>query len=247
SSGLTCLISANSIKKGLSWELGRLVVMLPLNKIKMNSNYLVSLVKKRDRVGRGPGFEGGQTRVTLRFPKRGGGFRPKKVYQIINLSELEKDERVANGQIIDFTREKSPVKILGGGNFTKKLLIKAAIFSRSAQEKITQTGGKFEAIKNLGTCLKNIKLKKGAIRQAAENSESDELTLSFSKVKEFFSISFSRRQIFFPERKTYPEIFSKPEGKYEGFTLEKEAKQQALTEIDNQLTENCVVPKISIC
>ncbi|CAG8746799.1 14858_t:CDS:2, partial [Cetraspora pellucida] len=136
------------------------------------SNYLTTIVKKRKTVGRGdktagrgqkgqksrksghvrPGFEGGQTEVARRFPKRGGGFRPDRIsYQVINLAQLEADEKITNGQTVDFTQEKFPVKILGTGNFTKNLTIQATAFSRQAQEKITQAGGNFKikAKKNL--------------------------------------------------------------------------------------------------
>ena len=131
------------------------------------NNYLTTIVKKRKTVGRGdktagrgqkgqkarksghvrPGFEGGQTEVARRFPKRGGGFRPDRIsYQVINLSQLEADEKIISGQTVDFTREKSPIKILGTGNFTKNLTIQAAAFSQQAQTKITQAGGNFEII-----------------------------------------------------------------------------------------------------
>jgi large subunit ribosomal protein L15 len=136
------------------------------------NNYLTAIVKKKKIVGRGvgsgrgktsgrgqkgqgsrksghvrPGFEGGQTPVYRRFPKRGGGFKPKKIsYQAINLEKLEKDERITNKQVVDLTREKSPVKILGKGNLTKNLTVKAAAFSQQAQEKITQAGGHFQII-----------------------------------------------------------------------------------------------------
>jgi large subunit ribosomal protein L15 len=136
------------------------------------NNYLVNIVKKSKRVGRGDktagrggkgqtarsggvsgtkkwkGFEGGQTPVFRRFPKRGGGFREKKIsYQIINLDNLEKDERIVGGQVVDFAQEKLPTKILGGGELTKNLTIKAAAFSQQAQEKITKAGGKFQLVK----------------------------------------------------------------------------------------------------
>jgi large subunit ribosomal protein L15 len=131
-------------------------------------NYLTTVVKKKKIVGRGigsgrgktsgrgqkgqgsrksgnvrPGFEGGQTQVYRRFPKRGGGFRPPKIsYQIINLANLEKDEKVINGQEIYLPG----VKILGEGNLTKNLVIKATAFSQEAQKKITQSGGNFKVI-----------------------------------------------------------------------------------------------------
>lgn len=136
-----------------------------------NNNYLTTIVKKKKIVGRGigsgrgktsgrgqkgqgsrksgrvrPGFEGGQTPVYRAFPKRGGGFKKKISYRVVNLARLEKDEKIINGQIVDFTQEKPPVKILGEGNFTKNLTIKAATFSQQAQEKITQAGGNFQVI-----------------------------------------------------------------------------------------------------
>jgi len=136
------------------------------------NNYLTTIVKKKKIVGRGigsgrgktsgrgqkgqgsrksgnvrPGFEGGQTPVYRAFPKRGGGFKKKKIsYQIVNLEELEKDEKITAGQEVDLSQKKSPIKILGEGNFTKKLTIKAAAFSQQAQEKITQAGGNFQIV-----------------------------------------------------------------------------------------------------
>lgn len=134
------------------------------------SNYLVSIRdRKKKIVGRGvgsgrgktagrgtkgqksrksgrvrPGFEGGQTPIYRRLPKHGQGFkREKLVYQAINLGRLEKDKKIISGQLLDFTDEKIPVKILGKGEFSKNLTIKATAFSRSAQQKIVQMGGKF--------------------------------------------------------------------------------------------------------
>jgi len=136
------------------------------------NNYLTTIVKKKKIVGRGigsgrgktsgrgqkgqgsrksghvrPGFEGGQTPVYRAFPKRGGGFKKKKIsYQVVNLEELEKDEKITGGQVVDLSEKKFPIKILGEGNFTKNLTIKAAAFSQPAQEKITQAGGNFQII-----------------------------------------------------------------------------------------------------
>jgi large subunit ribosomal protein L15 len=138
------------------------------------SNYLVSIRdRKKKIVGRGvgsgrgktagrgtkgqkarksgrvrPGFEGGQTPIYRRFPKHGQGFKREKIiYQLINLERLEKDEKITSDQVLDFTGEKIPVKILGKGEFSKNLTIKAATFSQSAQQKIVQAGGKFEVCK----------------------------------------------------------------------------------------------------
>src|SRR6185369_5889673 len=82
-----------------------------------------------------PGFEGGQTPVYRRFPKR--GFKTKRFScqpVVVNLEKLERDEKVVNGQTVDFTQSKFPVKILGKGELTKILTIKANFFSQSARE-----------------------------------------------------------------------------------------------------------------
>src|SRR4051812_20996684 len=134
------------------------------------NNYLTTIVKKKKLLGRGegsgsgktcgrgqkgqkarksghtrPGFEGGQTPVYRRFPKR--GFKTEKIScQVVNLEKLEKDEKVVNGQTVDLTQSKFPVKILGRGELTKTLIIKANFFSQNAQEKIVKLGGKFQII-----------------------------------------------------------------------------------------------------
>jgi large subunit ribosomal protein L15 len=134
------------------------------------NNYLTTIVKKKKIVGRGigsgrgktcgrggkgqtartgggtrPGFEGGQTPVYRRFPKR--GFNTKRfLIRWVNLERLEKDEKVVNGQTVDFAQSKFPVKILGKGELTKSLTIRANFFSRGAQEKIVKVGGKFQVI-----------------------------------------------------------------------------------------------------
>lgn len=87
-----------------------------------------------------PGFEGGQTPIYRRLPKR-GFFRLKKEFIIINLAQLEKNEKILTNQVLDFSQHKKPVKILGTGELTKSLTIHAAAFSQSAQEKIAQVGG----------------------------------------------------------------------------------------------------------
>ncbi|CAI2162213.1 12446_t:CDS:1 [Funneliformis geosporum] len=129
---------------------------------------LITITKKSKRVGRGigsgrgktagrgqkgqgarksphtrPGFEGGQVPIFLRFPKRGFKGR-KKLGQVINLEKLEQDKEIVSGQVIDFRKSKSPTKILGRGELTKILTIKAAAFSQQAQQKITKLGGKIE-------------------------------------------------------------------------------------------------------
>lgn len=94
-----------------------------------------------------PGFEGGQTPIYRRLPKRGEGYKDKKnYYQIINLEELEKDPKIVSGQTVDLTQKNFPVKVLGEGELTKILTIKAAAFSQSASEKIAQLGGQVKIV-----------------------------------------------------------------------------------------------------
>ena len=94
-----------------------------------------------------PGFEGGQTPIYRRLPKRGEGYKDKEnYYQVINLKELQEDKRINNGQVADFSQKKPPVKILGEGEFTKKLTVIASAFSQSALKKIAQLGGQAKIV-----------------------------------------------------------------------------------------------------
>ena len=100
-----------------------------------------------------PGFEGGQIPMYRRLPKRGfTNDMFKKVYAIINVADLDRFEEgtevtvetlIAEGIIKDV---KSGVKVLGKGEITKKLTVKANVFSASAKEKIEAAGGKAEVI-----------------------------------------------------------------------------------------------------
>jgi len=98
-------------------------------------------------------FEGGQMPLIRRVPKRGFTSRFKKVSQVVNLSGLSsfKENSVVTpvelykeGVIKD---EKAAVKILGDGEISKALTVKAQAFSTSAAEKIAKAGGKTEIIK----------------------------------------------------------------------------------------------------
>lgn len=94
------------------------------------------------------GYEGGQTEIYKRFPKRGfSNENFERRFHIVNLVDLEKFDNgatvdaaalVEKGLIPDL---KQPVKILGDGNFTKKLTISAGWYSKTAHEKITKAGG----------------------------------------------------------------------------------------------------------
>ncbi|MED5919979.1 50S ribosomal protein L15 [Streptococcus anginosus] len=98
------------------------------------------------------GFEGGQTPLFRRMPKRGFLNINRKEYAIVNLDQLnvfEDGAEVTPVVLIEagiVKAEKSGVKILGNGELTKKLTVKAAKFSKSAEEAITAKGGSVEVI-----------------------------------------------------------------------------------------------------
>jgi large subunit ribosomal protein L15 len=132
--------------------------------------------KKRKRVGRGPGsghgktscrghkgqnarsgggvkpgFEGGQMPLQRRLPKRGFTNIFQKEYTIVNVGRLENlsetditPEVLVNEGVVKNVRD--GIKILGQGELTKALNIKAHAFSASAKEKITKAQGSVEII-----------------------------------------------------------------------------------------------------
>jgi len=99
-----------------------------------------------------PGFEGGQMPLYRRLPKR--GFKNRNTLNIvaINLSDLERFEAGATVDVAALMEAgviKNPrdgVKILGNGELTKKLDVKANAFSESAKAKIEAAGGSAEVI-----------------------------------------------------------------------------------------------------
>ena len=99
-----------------------------------------------------PGFEGGQMPLYRRLPKRGFTCRNSKTIIGINMSALEvfdNDAVVTVDTLIEKGIVKNPrdgVKILGGGELTKKLTVQVKAFSESAKEKIEALGGKAEVI-----------------------------------------------------------------------------------------------------
>ena len=98
------------------------------------------------------GFEGGQMPLYRRIPKRGFTNRNTKEIIGINLSALEvfeNESSVSVDTLIEKGIVKNPrdgVKILGNGEFTKKLTVQANAFSASAKEKIEALGGTAEVI-----------------------------------------------------------------------------------------------------
>ena len=98
------------------------------------------------------GFEGGQMPLYRRIPKRGFKNRNRLEIVAINISALEKFDNGADvtvDTLIESGIVKNPkdgVKILGNGELTKKLNVKANAFSASAKEKIEALGGTCEVI-----------------------------------------------------------------------------------------------------
>ena len=101
-----------------------------------------------------PGFEGGQLPLYRKLPKRGfNNSKFAKQYAIVNVKTLE--EKFSDGAVIDgelLLKEGivntllDGVKVLGRGEVTKKLTVKAAVFSASAKEKLEAVGGKTEVV-----------------------------------------------------------------------------------------------------
>ncbi|MCR5529544.1 large subunit ribosomal protein L15 [Oscillospiraceae bacterium] len=111
--------------------------------------------KARSGGGVRPGFEGGQMPLYRRLPKR--GFNNKRFaldYIEVNVSDLEKladgtevtAATLAEAGIITLPKVNDGVKILGNGELSKKLNVKAAKFTASAKEKIEKAGGTAEEV-----------------------------------------------------------------------------------------------------
>ena len=103
--------------------------------------------------GKKPGFEGGQTPLFMRLPKRGFTNINRKEYAIVNLETLNKFE---DGATVDpvalieagiLKNVRDGIRILGNGTLeTKNLTVIANGFTKAAEEKITAAGGKVEVI-----------------------------------------------------------------------------------------------------
>ena len=99
-----------------------------------------------------PGFEGGQLPLYRKLPKRGFNNKFAVNYAIVNVSALNVFE---DGAVVDLATlvEKRIVrkpldglKVLGNGELTKKITVKATVFSATAKEKIEAAGGKTEEV-----------------------------------------------------------------------------------------------------
>ena len=111
--------------------------------------------RSRSGDGKMPGFEGGQTPLLRRIPKRGftnGPFR--KSYQVVSLDDIQKTFRnqkevnVEALRIHGLVKGRLPVKILGDGSLGGAFRISAHAFSGSAREKIQKAGGEAVVIKS---------------------------------------------------------------------------------------------------
>lgn len=131
--------------------------------------------KSRNRVGRGQGsgngktsgrgqkgqkarntvalgFEGGQTELFRRLPKRGFNNVNRKEYAVVNVESLNRFEDGATvnpAALVEaglVKNEKDGIKVLGNGQLERKLTVQAAKFSKSAEEAITNAGGSVEVI-----------------------------------------------------------------------------------------------------
>ena len=108
--------------------------------------------KSRSGGGVRPGFEGGQMPLYRRIPKRGFINIFAKEYVIVNVSELNRfdDNMVITPEVLLseglIKRINDGVKILGDGEISKKLTVKAHKFSKTAAEKIEAAGGKVEVM-----------------------------------------------------------------------------------------------------
>jgi large subunit ribosomal protein L15 len=111
---------------------------------------------QRSRSGDGKlvGFEGGQTPLLRRIPKRGftnGAF--KVVYQVVSLETLESvfknktEIGLEDLKVHLLVKGRKPVKILGDGELKRKLKVSAHAFSQSAKSKIEKAGGTAEVVK----------------------------------------------------------------------------------------------------
>jgi large subunit ribosomal protein L15 len=99
-----------------------------------------------------PSFEGGQMPLQRRLPKRGFRNPFRREFSVVNLNRLE--AAFEGGAVIDaavlaergLVRAGLPVKVLGQGELSKALTVKAHAFSASARERITAAGGSAEVI-----------------------------------------------------------------------------------------------------
>ncbi len=108
--------------------------------------------KSRSGYSRRAGFEGGQMPLTRRVPKRGFKNFCRKEYTVVNVSDLNRFEdgteigpaEIRRAGLANAVRD--GIKILGDGELTKKVTVKAHKFSKSAVAKIEAAGGRAEVV-----------------------------------------------------------------------------------------------------
>ena len=106
--------------------------------------------KARSGGGKRPGFEGGQMPLTMRLPKRGFTNKWRVEYATVNVERLNIFEDGAVVTPVELVESgilknvQDGVKILGNGEITRKLTVKATKFTQTAKEKIEAAGGKVE-------------------------------------------------------------------------------------------------------
>ena len=100
-----------------------------------------------------PGFEGGQIPLYRKHPKRGFNNKFATNYAIVNVQTI--NDRFENGAVVDMEallaakiirKPMDGLKVLGNGELTKNVTVKANIFSATAKEKITAAGGQAEEV-----------------------------------------------------------------------------------------------------
>lgn len=105
--------------------------------------------KSRSGYSRRAGFEGGQMPLVRRVPKRGFTNVFRTQYTVVNLDALEGLEGTVDPQLLrdrGLVRKGRPVKILGGGEVSKALVVRAHRFSTQARSKIEAAGGTCEEV-----------------------------------------------------------------------------------------------------
>jgi len=127
-----------------------------------------------------PGYEGGQTSIFRRLPKRGfSNENFERRFYIVNLADLE---RFDDGTVVDAAAligaglvpdDKLPLKILGDGEFAKKLTIVAGKYSKSAHARIAGAGGVANNLKGEPFAFPKVK-KKFVKREAPKKTKGEE-------------------------------------------------------------------------
>lgn len=108
--------------------------------------------KARSGGGIRPGFEGGQTSLARRTPKRGFNNIFAKKFATVNVSDLQKfnDGITVDKELLEASGlvngNYDAIKILGNGDLTKNITVKADAFTKTAAEKIEKAGGKAEVV-----------------------------------------------------------------------------------------------------